>query len=390
MVPEAYKGREQTYVKHTLLRKYLDRFGYKIGSAWDTINYVDCFAGPWQSTDPDCGDTSFGLAINALTTAQRNLAESIGRKLRLRFCLIESDLKSFHQLEAFAERNRRLGREIVTLQGEFEDHLQEVRCFVNEGTPKAFRFLLLDPKGWTGFALRKVAPLVDARSAEILVNVMTYHIRRFVKLVRQKEHARNFAELFGEEHVAEEAAALSGKERERFLIQKYADNLKRLAGFRFTSTAAVFRPAEDTVHYYLVFGTNSPHGIQVFKEAERIAFETGESVRDEAKTRKRVARTQQSEMDIFGEGLRPPSEFALRLRETYRKRAHENLNSILHPGASVSYDDLVGTVLQTPLVWETDLLAWIAEMVAEGSVIVTPPLGRKKLRLEGNFVLKRK
>ena len=216
---------------------------------------------------------------------------------------------------------------------------------------------------------------------------MTYHLRRFVGLGSQPEHKRNFEELFGEEEVAAEAAALSGDMRERFLVQKYADNLKRFAGFKYTSTAAVFRSAEDTIHYYLVFGTNSPHGIKVFKDAERVAFEIGESARDEAKSRKREARTGQTEMDVFGEGLRPQSAFALDLRESYQQQARKTLDALLPAGISLSYDVILGTVLQIPLVWESDLLTWIDELIAKGRVTVSPPLGRKKLRLDSEFTL---
>ncbi len=111
---------------------------------------------------------------------------------------------------------------------------------------------------------------------------MTSFIRRFVTLEEQRS---KFEELFGDAAVADEAAALAGNNRERFLVRRYAELLKQKAQFKFVSAAAVLRAAEDDVHYYLVFGTNSPHGIAVFKEAEHAAFETGESARDEANTK---------------------------------------------------------------------------------------------------------
>jgi hypothetical protein len=47
MNPEDYKGKEQTYIKHTLLNNYLYRLFMIIGQYEDSISYVDCFAGPW-------------------------------------------------------------------------------------------------------------------------------------------------------------------------------------------------------------------------------------------------------------------------------------------------------------------------------------------------------
>jgi hypothetical protein len=39
-------GREQVYVKHYLLEKYLSSWGYIIGgSEWDSLVFVDGFAG---------------------------------------------------------------------------------------------------------------------------------------------------------------------------------------------------------------------------------------------------------------------------------------------------------------------------------------------------------
>ena len=40
---DLYAGREQTLVKHFILKEYLERFAIIIGSRWQTITYVDCF-----------------------------------------------------------------------------------------------------------------------------------------------------------------------------------------------------------------------------------------------------------------------------------------------------------------------------------------------------------
>ena len=66
---ENYIGREQAYVKHHLLEKYLSRWAYKIGSSWDLLVFVDGFAGPWGSRDKEFSDASFGIALRVLTEA---------------------------------------------------------------------------------------------------------------------------------------------------------------------------------------------------------------------------------------------------------------------------------------------------------------------------------
>ena len=73
---EDYAGREQSLVKHYILRRYLERFAHIIGSKWTTITYIDCFSGPWQSATRDLSDTSFSIALCELRRARETLAET--------------------------------------------------------------------------------------------------------------------------------------------------------------------------------------------------------------------------------------------------------------------------------------------------------------------------
>ena len=71
-----YKDREQAYVKHCLLERYIPDWAYKVGSTWDSLAYIDAFAGPWQTKDPNYADSSFGIAVNALRRCQSSLPPS--------------------------------------------------------------------------------------------------------------------------------------------------------------------------------------------------------------------------------------------------------------------------------------------------------------------------
>lgn len=55
LMPIEYQGREQAYVKHTILRTYLQRLIMIIGRSEKVINYVDCFAGPYRKSLMTCG-----------------------------------------------------------------------------------------------------------------------------------------------------------------------------------------------------------------------------------------------------------------------------------------------------------------------------------------------
>lgn len=76
-----YPGREHAYIKHYLLAEYLSRWGYKIGSKWDPLVFIDGFAGPWGSQEAEFADTSFGIALRALNEAVNGLSK-VNRKVR--------------------------------------------------------------------------------------------------------------------------------------------------------------------------------------------------------------------------------------------------------------------------------------------------------------------
>jgi hypothetical protein len=65
-IPADYIGREQTYVKHEILRTYLTRLFMIIGRSESTINYVDCFAGPWEDETEELRSTSIGISIDLM------------------------------------------------------------------------------------------------------------------------------------------------------------------------------------------------------------------------------------------------------------------------------------------------------------------------------------
>jgi three-Cys-motif partner protein len=72
---DLYGGREQTQIKHFILRKYLERFAHIIGSRWNTITYVDCFSGPWKNQSEELQDTSFAIALEELRKAKNTYAD---------------------------------------------------------------------------------------------------------------------------------------------------------------------------------------------------------------------------------------------------------------------------------------------------------------------------
>ena len=48
---QGYAGREQSFLKHTILETYLERLFMIVGRTEVVINYVDFFAGPWADNN---------------------------------------------------------------------------------------------------------------------------------------------------------------------------------------------------------------------------------------------------------------------------------------------------------------------------------------------------
>src|SRR6266849_9000316 len=92
-----YRGREQAYVKHVFLERYLERLVHKTASIYDHIVYVDGFAGPWQSANEAFQDTSFGIALGALRRAKEAWKRN-RREVRMSAFLVERDAVAYVKL----------------------------------------------------------------------------------------------------------------------------------------------------------------------------------------------------------------------------------------------------------------------------------------------------
>ena len=99
---DLYTGREQTLVKHFILRHYLARFAIIIGHRWDTITYVDCFSGPWNVQSDRFEDSSFAIALDQLRKASE-VHQKKEQPLKLRCFFLEKKKSAFLKLKQFTE-----------------------------------------------------------------------------------------------------------------------------------------------------------------------------------------------------------------------------------------------------------------------------------------------
>jgi len=343
---EHYKGREQVFIKHALIENYLAPFTIKIGSAWKEIVFLDAFAGPWNAQSADFSDTSFAIGLRKLEGGLEVLKEKHRRSPGIRAVLIEKDPGAFSKLYAFVSGRESNGVDAQCLNGAFEELVPGLRRSIKD---QSFLFALIDPKGWTGLSMAVIAPLLRKTRSEVLVNVMTSFIRRFVD-VDQCENS--YKDFFGRPGVREIIKDAPPEERQDTVVREYCRSLRhQLCGYNYVSSCVVLEPDKKGVKYFMVFATDNPMGIKVFKEAEARAA----SLQDEVKFKKEFG----NQRPLFSaDQMEPVSE---ELRKKYRLLAFERVNALFRKTSDAPYYEVFCKALAMPLVTEAELIDFLRE-----------------------------
>ncbi|HLH57000.1 MAG TPA: three-Cys-motif partner protein TcmP [Verrucomicrobiae bacterium] len=353
----AYTGREQAYIKHCLLENYLPDWGYKIGSAWDDLVFIDGFAGPWRVADADLSDSSFSVAINALKKMQSGLEHARGRKIRVRSILVERRKSALHKLQSFAQRHTTPGFDVHAIGGCFTERLNEITHLISRSRGKTFRFVFLDPKGWKDIPMPVLARFLNARSCEVLINLMARHAVRFLE---QNDRKDSYDALFGRVEAMQVLRNTAKHRKLSVMLQEYCLSLKLLCGFKYVSAAAILEPNEEAIRYFLVFGTNHPRGIEVFKKAEQVATRIQNKVRFATI----FGRKCQGEFDMSAAPALK-TKIVYELRNQYIAMAMERVIEDLLKGEKslgVPYCDLFARAMELPLVSPEDLIEGIKDL----------------------------
>jgi len=370
---ELYFRREQSQIKHVVLDQYLERFAIIVGSRWPGILYIDGFSGPWNSVSSDLKDSSFAIALKQLRSARETVRQRFQKDLRVQCVFLERDPEAFARLQEYAQEQQDV--ETVALNQEFEAAVPDLVRMVKAKQAQYFPFLLIDPTGWKGFSMEVIAPLIQLRPCEVLINFMTSFIRRFVKDDRAGVEA-SFRRLFGDDSFKRQIEGLKGQEREDAVVTAYADRIAAVGGFPYVLTTVVLHPTRDRTHFHLVYATRSLRGVEVFKDAEKKALQLSEKVRADAKRRTRESASGQSE--LFGGTDLPERAYLEVLRDHYEAQAWQKMSMLLQTKQERLYDELYGAAMRFPMVQEQPLRRWLAdntEFVNQGSRR-TPKTGR--------------
>lgn len=288
-----YAGREQAFVKHTFLDKYLPALIGKVCSRYEEFVYVDGFAGPWKSVaGENFDDTSFGIALNHMT-AQRLLYLSRGRDVKMRAFLVEKDANSFKQLQHAVTRFPKV--EITPLEGEMESYAASIASCIPSS---AFSFTLIDPKGFP--EISAMMPLLKRQRAEALVNFMFDFASRFAEtdLIPKLER---WLSALGNTDWREHVEGLSGDKRERKLERLAAEALQVTGRYTYAPIISVDKVLHDRTLYKLIFLSRHPMGLEVFRDSEKKALGAQAEARSVAKAKKKAENSVIG--DLFSDGV---------------------------------------------------------------------------------------
>ena len=308
-----------------------------------------------MSQSENYADTSFAIALAELKKA-RDTHREFGRNIKLRCFFLEKDASAHQKLAEYADKAAEPGLEIRTLNKPLEEAIGEIAAFCAAGGSSNFSFIFIDPKGWTGFAMKTIQPLLRLNPGEVLINFMTSFVRRFVNM---EESAASFDQLFGSSKVRDAVGNLSGADREDILISAYTERLKDAGNFKHAASAIVLHPQRDQTHFHLIYATRDDKGLEVFKNAEKKAMPFMENLRGAAQKRTRERRTGQSE--LFEEEELPASAYFRKLRTRYTLEAKAKVRDLLQARGRMFYDDLWRIALVFPMTWESDLKEWIVD-----------------------------
>ena len=355
-----YEGREQAWVKHCVLRNYLEQLAFKVGQfrRGTTLNYIDCFSGPWDAVGEGWKDSSPYIATAELEKA-RGILSGLAKPvtLNVRAMFVEREPAAFARLEELCRGLEDI--EVAAHHGSFEDLVGEAVRFAQGGT-NPFAFVFIDPTGWTGYGLERITPLLRVDPSEVLINFMTKDIIRFID-DEDSTAVASFVDLFGDARYREAWRGLEGLEREEAIVSTYGARIREAGGFRHVVSAVVLNPEKDRTHYHLVYATRSDVGLITFREIESKAMREQQRMRADRK-RSKAAPGQEllfepTELD------RCLQDHVVRLGARYRGQAGQRMEDRIRRDGTVEYDHLLLDALRSPMMAERDVKAWIKEQL---------------------------
>ena len=377
-LPEHYSGREQAWVKHYFLKNYLESLAYKVASAYSEIVYIDGFSGPWQSRGERFEDTSFGIALQALTDAKRTWASMPLRPKQVRMTahLVEKERGAYDRLAGLQALFPEV--EVVTHNGEFT---QIAPLIADVISTRAFSFVFVDPKGFS-LDLEALRSLIRRDRCEVIFNFMFDFVNRFAlfddpviapmldRLIPSQEWRAPLRAL-------ESDPLATPEKRKRVIVDAFRLAVSKVGRYDYVADVDVQRPNRNRTLYFLVYGTRQPSGIKVFRDCQTKAL----GVQSELLARRRVAdqSTASSQLELLDSmNEMAPDRNREFLKGEINKARSMLLDIVPKTSPGVPWERIWPEVLAKHVIRLTDLNK-IANELRKGRRLIFPswPAGQK-------------
>lgn len=339
VIPVEYKGREQTYLKHRVLKEYLRSWGQKLGSRSRfgplRLWYVDCFAGPWESRADDRKDTSVHIGLTALEEALEVWGEGQAAPIEARAIFVERSAETCEALRSHVNgRGTKVTCEV--LEGEFGANVDRIADLLGDDPA----FLFVDPTGWKGVAMDYIGKLAAKPRRDVLVNVMFDYIQRWIDaplpFIRQQ-----MREFFG---MAEDE--IPADLDERGLMSFYRERLKKCCGIKWAADLAIPYPTRERTFFRLVVGGHHEQVLELFRDVEqRVVGHEAANVRAAAKQDRQEQRTGQLSLGLPAGEATMDSRYH-QLRDADLPRALREVRELLRARGPTAFGQIWPHVLE--------------------------------------------
>lgn len=285
-----YRGREQSFIKHLFLQKYLENAAYRLFLGRSPVfNFVDAFAGPWRNSDfESLSDTSFALALTTLENVRRILTDLGHSNLKVRFRFCERSPDSVAKLRTFAADKTEF--DISVFPGAFEENLASIQGACRD-IRDSFTFTFVDPTGWNVDS-RPIFAFLKQLRGEVLFNFMSEHVNRHAGWDGVAASVGRFLADPAWRPTFEALPDISNEEK---VLRLFKTKMKEAGAATYMPDIVIRKPRENRIKMRLVLGTHSPRGVEVFRDVQALVEK--EAVR----TRQNIKTTESGQPSLFSE-----------------------------------------------------------------------------------------
>jgi len=262
--------RKQTEVKHRILQAYLPAYFLALSGTYQSIGYIDGFAGRGSYSDEATGALHDGSPLLAL----KLIARDAKLASRVHSFFVESRADHFTALKIAIDEFLATKPGIIEpklRQGRFADHVQDrLRELAVSGGRLAPTFLFVDPCGVDGTSFQTIASILQTAGSELFLFFNSAGITRVVGASLGTGESDTLTDLYGSrDRVAKLLATLGqsagAPEIEEYTLAEYCDALRTHGRASFILPYRIEAASRQNTSHYLIHASKSPLGFKIMK-----------------------------------------------------------------------------------------------------------------------------